>query len=484
MSDSTEIVPQGGDGGAAGRRRIGQRIPSSNDDMPPALLEFHSPSAAMAAMPPTASARYITWIVSSMSIAGLLVMALFPIDKVVTTPGALVSTEPTIVVQPLETAIIRSINVHEGDSVHKGQILAHLDPTLSNADLGNLRKQTESLQAEVNRLTAEVTGKDYAIDAANPDSTEQGAIFLRRKNEYAFKLSNYDQQIASLQNQLVGYQASAALYAGRVKVAANVRDMREELQRDQVGSRLQSLGSQDELMEIERSQIGAQQDAAATRDKLNALISERDGYIQGSKAEDYQSLTDAQRKLAEATGDFQKATLTNGLLVMKAPRDAIVLNIAHVSIGSVITAAQQFMTLTPTDSPLNIEARMPADVAGFVALGDKAQVKFETFPYVQYGGAKATVVNISSDTFSEEGAQAGIASAPANGLSTPGGPGTPFYRVRMRIDGYTLHDVPNYFKPTAGMIVSSDINVGKRTILQYMMSSVVPVLTEGMRDPN
>ncbi len=481
MSDSTEIVPQGGTGG---RGRPARRIPASNDDMPPALLEFHSPSAAMAAMPPTASARYITWIVSSMSIAGLLVMALFPIDKVVTTPGALVSTEPTIVVQPLEAAIIRTIDVREGDSVRKGQVLAHLDPTLSNADLGNLRKQTQSLQAEVDRLTAEVSGKDYAVDPANPDSTQQGAIFLRRKNEYAFKLSNYNQQISGLQNQLVGYRASAALYAGRVRVAANVRDMRVELQKDQVGSRLQSLGSQDELMEIERSQVGAQQDAAATNDKLNALISERDGYVQGSKAESYQSLTDAQRKLAEATGDLEKATLTNGLLVMKAPRDAIVLNIAHVSVGSVVTAAQQFMTLTPTDSPLDIEARMSADEAGFVKLGDKAQVKFQTFPYVQYGGANATVVNISSDAFSEEGAQAGIASAPANGLSTPGGPGTPFYRVRMRIDGYTLHSVPSYFKPTAGMIVSSDINVGRRTVLQYLLSSVVPTLTEGMRDPS
>ena len=359
MSDSTEIVPQGE---AVGLRpkRGSRRVAASNDDMPPALLEFHSPSAAMAAMPPTPSARYITWIVSSMSIAGLLMMALFPINRVVTVPGALVATEPTIVVQPLETAIVRSIDVRDGDAVRKGQVLAHLDPTISNADVKNLRSQTLSLQAEVNRLTAEASDKDYTVDPSNPDSTQQAALFLQRKNEYAFKLSNYQQQIAALQNQLVGYQASAALYAGRVKVAANVRDMRVELQHDQVGSRLNSLASQDELMEVERSQIGAQQDAAAARDKLSALIAERDGYIQGSKAETYQSLTEAQRKLSEATSDYQKASVSNGLLVMKADRNAIVLNIAHVSVGSVITSAQQFMTLTPTDVPLDIEARLPA----------------------------------------------------------------------------------------------------------------------------
>ncbi len=483
MSDSTEIVPHGEAGGLRPKRGS-RRVAASNDDMPPALLEFHSPSAAMAAMPPTPSARYITWIVSSMSIAGLLMMALFPINRVVTVPGALVATEPTIVIQPLETSIIRSIDVREGDAVRKGQVLAHLDPTISNADVKNLRSQTLSLQAEVNRLTAEASDKDYAVDPSSPDSTQQAALFLQRKNQYAFKLNNYQQQISALQNQLVGYQASAALFAGRVKVAANVRDMRVELQRDQVGSRLNSLASQDDLMEVERSQIGAQQDAAAARDKLSALIAERDGYVQGSKAETYQSLTEAQRKLSEATSDYQKATVSNGLLVMKADRNAIVLNIAHVSVGSVITSAQQFMTLTPTDVPLDIEARLQAAQAGFVQLGDKAQVKFETFPYIQYGGANATVVNISSDSFSEEGAQAAIASAPANGLATPGGAGAAFYRIRLRVDGYTLHDVPNYFKPAAGMMVSSDINVGKRTILQYLLSSIVPTLTEGMRDPS
>jgi HlyD family secretion protein len=34
------------------------------------------------------------------------------------------------------------------------------------------------------------------------------------------------------------------------------------------------------------------------------------------------------------------------------------------------------------------------------------------------------------------------------------------------------------------MIVSADINVGKRTILQYLLSTVIPTTTEGMRDPS
>ena len=478
MSGSHEIVPQGSAG-----KPVALRRPGSNDDMPMALLEFHSPSAAMAAMPPTATALYTTWIVSSLALASVLVMALFPIDRVATASGALVPTVPMVVVQPLETSIIRSIDVREGDVVHKGQVLAHLDPTATNADVSSLGLQTRSLQAEVDRLTAEVTGKDYVADPSDPASTQQAAIFLRRKSDYAAKLQDYDQQIAGLQSDVVGFEASAALYAGRVKVASDVHNMRVQLQRDQVGSRLNSLSAQDDLMEIERSQITAQQSATGARNKLNAMIAEREGYIQNSKAETYQSLTDAQRKLYEATGQYEKAKLQKSLLVMRADRDAVVLNIAHVSVGSVITSAQEFMTLTPTDAPLQIEARLPAAQAGYVQLGDKAQVKFSSFNYVQYGGAEAVVTNISSASFSTDDYQAAAASAPANGLATPGG-GNAFYRVRLRIDRYTLRNVPHYFKPTAGMAVTADINIGKRTILQYLLSTVIPPATEGMRDPS
>ena len=44
-------------------------------------------------------------------------MGLIPIDRVVTAQGKVVSQAPTIVVQPLETSIVRSIDVREGQVV-------------------------------------------------------------------------------------------------------------------------------------------------------------------------------------------------------------------------------------------------------------------------------------------------------------------------------------------------------------------------------
>ncbi len=482
----THIV-SAGSGFPGDKSRRARRHVDNDDEMPQDLLEFNSPSAALVAMPPSALARYMVWVVASMAVVMMIVMGTFPLDRVVSTPGELVSTAPTLLVQPLDPAIVTSIDVKEGEVVHKGQVLAHLDPTLSGADLTNLQEQTQAYKAQIARLEAMASGSDYVPDLSNPASTAEAAIFMRRQSEFKAKLRNYSQQMASLKSDLMAEQASAAMYGGRAKLASTVHNMRMELQRDQVGSRLESLSAQDNLMEIERSQITAEQSAAGAQNKLDAMMSEEEGYIQNWKGQIYQDLTEAQHKYYEAKGDLDKAVLHQSLVVMRAQADAVVLTIAKVSIGSVLQAGARFITLVPLDAPLEIEARLKGSESGYVKLGDKALIKFATFAYTQYGGAEAVVRNVSADSFSKD-SDSGAADANGGGGGSPGSSiqgGSPdtFYRIRLQVDRYTLHGVPNYFHPTPGMPVTADIKVGKRTILRYLLSTVLPVATEGMREP-
>ena len=115
----------------------------------PGLLEFHSPTAALTVAPALHGARGTIWVVCSLAAACIGAAALIPIDKVVTTQGKVVAQSATSVVQPLETAIVRSIDVREGQVVHKGDVLARLDPTFATADASALESQVASLTAEV-----------------------------------------------------------------------------------------------------------------------------------------------------------------------------------------------------------------------------------------------------------------------------------------------------------------------------------------------
>src|ERR1700722_16164753 len=84
------------------------------DPTQPVILEFQWPSTAIVNAPIPRSARGITWIITSLVVALIVVAGLIPIDQVVTATGIVVSRSPTIVVQPLDMSIVRSIDVREG----------------------------------------------------------------------------------------------------------------------------------------------------------------------------------------------------------------------------------------------------------------------------------------------------------------------------------------------------------------------------------
>src|SRR5260370_8660031 len=91
-----------------------RRRSDAADPTLPAILEFQWPSTAIANAPVPRSARGITWMIAAMLAALIAAAGLIPVDQVVTARGVVVSQPPTIVVQPLETAIAPSIAVTPG----------------------------------------------------------------------------------------------------------------------------------------------------------------------------------------------------------------------------------------------------------------------------------------------------------------------------------------------------------------------------------
>src|SRR5271163_4909125 len=140
----------------------------TKDPTLPVILEFQWPSTAIVNAPVPRSARGIIWIIASMVATLILVTGIIPIDRVVTSRGIVVSRSPTIVVQPLDTAIVRSIDVREGQRVRAGDLLARLDPTFASADLATLNAQVASLEAEIARLRAEASDKPFTYTGVDP----------------------------------------------------------------------------------------------------------------------------------------------------------------------------------------------------------------------------------------------------------------------------------------------------------------------------
>jgi hemolysin D len=456
-------------------------VPVERDDPAlPVLLEFQSPSTAILNAPVPRGARHTAWIITSMFVAIVAAAGLIKIDEVVTAAGEVVSRTPTLVMQPLDTSIVRSLDVHVGQQVHAGEVLARLDPTFAAADLGSLVAQVSSLQAQVSRLQAEADGQAFAYFGSNSDLALQAAIYAQKKSEYDYRLQGYQEKIDSLVTQIAHANSDAQGYRARLAVATDVERMRRDLEKFNVGSKLNTLAAMDNRAEMERYMVGAEQSARQGARDLAAQVAERDGYVQSWHADISQQLSDAKGKLSDAREQLNKAQLHRQLVELRADRDATVLTVAKVSVGSVVQTGQQLITLMPTDAPLEVEANISGKDDGFVHVGDPVAVKFDTFPFMRYGLAYGTLRIVTPDSFTAVQDQQTVASGP---VPLPPGSTEPYYRARISLDRIALRGMPEGFRLIPGMPVTADVKVGKRTILSYFLSRILPVASQGMREP-
>jgi HlyD family secretion protein len=463
--------------GTADPSGIALASPAMIGDTPLALLEFQSPTAAVIATPIPPITRSTVYVVTALIATLLIIASTVKVSRLVTAHGKLVTQASTIVLQPFATSIVQSIDVSDGEVVRKGQLLARLNPTFADADLKSLQEQRDQLSAEDARLVAETSGTDYTADPKNPASALQAAIFTQETAEHNFTLENYAQKIAELQAVIARSNAEADFYRKRVGVASDVEGMRKELQKLQVGSKLNSLIATDDRLNVATSLADATATATASERDLAAQRAERDAYQQKWQADASQQLAETNDKLAQTEQLLNKASLQNQLVVLRAPRDSVVLNVAHVSVGSVMQSGEQLISLVPIDAPLSIEADISGTDSGYVHTGEKVTVKLDTLPFLQYGSARGMVKSISPDSFSPQ-------ASPAEGGSTlPDKPTNLFYRGNITLDELLLHDTPPGFRLMPGMPVEADIKVGQHTIMQYFISKVLPVAYSSLHEP-
>jgi len=467
-------------------RRLFQAINSRRaqavdaDALPLAALEFQSPTAAIIATPMPMSAAYTNWIVSSMLISLLVLASVAHVDRIVTGNGELVSSAPDSNIQAFNNAsIVQSINVHPGDIVSKGQVLATLNPTYATADLTSLTAQEQGYAAEVARLQDQENNTPYNGDPSNPAAALQVETYNQQQGQYNFTMQDYAQKISQLQTEIQGYDSQAAYYSQRLGIASNVETMRKNLQHLQVGSLLDTLAATDDRVNVQAQLASATSSAASDRRQLAAQEAERSSFDQQWRATVSQQLLEANNNLAQAQQALTKAQMNNSLVALTAPEDAIVQSVAALAPGSILQAGQSLMDLAPIDAPLTVEADINAAESGYVHVGNTVVIKFETLPYLQFGGAKGIVRSISPESFNPLDQQASA----LNGAPLPGAPQVLYYKAEISIDVLNLHNTPPGFRLVPGMPLEADMKVGTRTIMGYFTQRIMPVAYNSLHEP-
>ena len=396
--------------------------------------------------------------------------SLSQLDKVVVAQGRLVNPLPNVVVQPLETSIVQSVDVRVGQVVHKGDQLASLDATFAAADESQLKSRLESLETQVQGLEQELSGAALTVAPdSSPDSQLQANLLSERRANYQAQQLKMTEMSAKLKASLATNRQDQLALTSRLKSVKEIEAMQEKMVAQKYGAPVQLLEAQQRSKEVERDLDQARNREQEIRRELAAFEAERTAFEKGWRQKAMEEMLAVSRERDSVREQLQKADKRQALVVLTAPVDAVVLEIAKLSPGSIVKEAETFFTLVPLNVVMEAEVHIDSTDIGYIKLGDPVRLKLDAYPFQKHGTLDGSVRTISEDAFKRDSVEKSGTDA--------------YYLSRITLKSTALKNMAESGRLLPGMTLSAEIVVGQRSVMSYLAWPLTKGLAESAREP-
>lgn len=447
----------------ADRERVKAHRGSSEPTFLPAALE-------VVERPVSPTGRYTAWTLMIFLAITLLWLIIGRVDIVASASGKILPSGNTKLVQSAGSGVVAAIHVRDGDHVAKGQVLVDLDTTLSQAELGQAKKQLLADELEVARNRAFVDALDgKGLHFKTPEGTPP-EVAAAQLQLIAAQLSEVNSTVAGYHAARGSSEADArAAAATRAKLNATLPMLDHEVEAMQ---RLDAKGYAPgmRLIELQRQYRSDQGDRDVAAAQEQRGISEARKYAeQMATTRDTarrQAMADLAKAAAEAfvrQEEVTKATRRAGLQHLLAPTDGTVQQLQLHTVGGVVEPAKTLMVIVPTRDDIEVEARVLNRDIGFVREGQAAAVKLEAFPFTRYGTVPGTVISLSRDAVPD----------PKLGAT---------YIARIRLSRGSIMIDGKPVPLTSGLGVTADIRTGSRRIISWLLSPILTTVDQAAKE--
>ena len=443
----------------------------------PEVIPFLNPIDSICEEPPPRIMWSAHYIILAMFIAILIAATIAKVDVVVVGGGSLTTESPPIVLQPIDRGIIRELKVAPGDPVHRGQVLAVLDPTFARADLAAVGDEVKSLTAQINRLQAEYDDKPLEL-GKDPSVEEklQYSLYLKRQDLHKSRLRVFDEDVERLNATLRTTEDDRASLATQLGYAKELENMRGALLQSQNGSKLSYLDAETLRVRTARDYQDSVDRLVELQHALQSKLAERQSFLDEWRHQILENLLTARSEVDKQKQTLSKVSLLNDLVVVTAPEDGVVLDVAKRSVGSVMREAEPLVTIVPSNTRLVADIVINSSDVGHIQPGDEVVVKVDAFPYQLHGLMRGRLLYVSEDSSL-------IADAGGQGLQESAHGGGAVHRARVELIDTALEHMPKGAHLIPGMTVSAEIRVASRRVISFFIYPITRGLGESLREP-
>ena len=458
---------------------------SKNPDVirPPVMSEaivFQDPIDEICEEPPPRFMRSMLYIVLGMFALTVLIAGLVKVEIVVVGNGRLATETPPIMLQAMDRSIVREVKVRTGDAVTKGQVLATLDPTFTQADLASLTAKQRAMLSQIRRLEAELNDVDYEVlEPSNPDDLMQANLYRQRQAQYASQQRVYDQEIERRRSSLKLTADDRTALAKQLEIAREIETMRATMLEKQSGSKLNYLEAQSGRMRIEQAYQDTGNRLSELDHDLESKIAERQAFIDQWRNQVTENLVAVRTESTIIGEGMTKASLMNNLVILTAPEDGIVLDVAKKAVGSFINGSEPLITLIKSNTKFIAEIVINSSDIGYTQAGDDVVIKVDAFPWQRHGLMHGRLIAVSEESFPVNAET--VQSKGLPGTSRTGGGAV--HRGLVEMLDSQLDNIPEGSKLIPGMTLSAEIKVGTRSVLSFFLNPLTKGLSESIREP-
>ncbi|MFN6569534.1 HlyD family efflux transporter periplasmic adaptor subunit [Dendronalium sp. ChiSLP03b] len=299
------------------------------------------------------------------------------------------------------TGKVVAIKVKEGQTVKAGQILLELESDLTRTELQQTQAKLEGQQNRISQL--QLLKNQLTISLR----TQQ----LQNQAQESEQLAQLDQ----IQQRLNSSRQVYILEKGRLKLANNeIQRYRYLWQKGAISkSKLEevegAMFERQRLLEQAQSDMQQSTTEITKQQSTNQRIS-RTGELalldsQKQIKELQSQVVDVQSEIDQTKKQIQSLQFQLQQQTLRAPIDGIIFQLSINNAGTVVQPGQMITQIAPQGVPLIFRAEMPSQESGFLRVGMPVKMKFDAYPFQDYGVTEGKLRWISPDSKVVETAQ-------------------------------------------------------------------------------
>ncbi|SEO71145.1 HlyD family secretion protein [Salinihabitans flavidus] len=380
------------------------------------------------------------------------------------------------IVQHPDGGVVTEINVEEGDTVEKGELLIRLDSSFLESELSINEGQLFEFMARRARLEAESDGANEItfdpelVERAKTDQdvanliAGQNRLFQARRDSIEQLEEQLRQRRMQVDTQIQGIVAQQEALETQLEL------INEELANQQ--SLLdRGLAQSSRVLALRREQsrlAGQVGDLTARRAQAGERIAEINIEISNlttrRREEAVTQLRDLQFREMELREQRRSLQRRLERLEIRAPVSGVVYGLKVHTLDSVIRPAEPLLYIVPQDRPLVVAAQVQPIHIDQLYLGQNVNLRFSAFDQRRTPELLGRVVLISADAHEDEGTRVS------------------YYSVEIVIEEGEQDKLPPNMNLIPGMPVESFIRTEDRSPIVYLTKPLSDYFAKAFRE--